>query len=328
MVKNLRYSILIPNLGFNPSLFRCLESVINLTKGDFEYEIILCDQSDDNVFHKIVSTLKEKHLGKVIFFHSDIKSLFIARHSLMNKAKGEYIIFVDSDDVCKKDYLIDIDFIISNNHPDLLITSFLYSDENLNFYERDSKLENEEAKKPISYFLYAHSINSIWRKVFKRELYNRADYSDFDITIGEDFAFSLPIVYKSKKIEINNNIKDYIYVQSSTTMMKEINSKSLLNLLNISYYKFDISKPNSQEQSLYAEYLFNACLLAYEFKKKETKSYKKILRRIHKLAKESNLKARNCKNKLYFCFISLLKFKMYFILTILLRVYHGKCKKR
>ena len=92
------FSFLVPNYGYNKFIFDCFDSLVNQkTSKDFDYEILVCDQSDIDTFEKIKNETKEKYGDRINLFHSDIKGLLRARHTLIRKATGEYCLCVDSD---------------------------------------------------------------------------------------------------------------------------------------------------------------------------------------------------------------------------------------
>lgn len=220
MNNNCLFSILIPNYGLNPFLFDCLDSVIKQTTfGKFKYEIILCDQSDNEIFEKILDQRNKKY-PNIQILHSDIKGLFRARHTLMEKARGEYICFVDSDDCVDENYLYSLyTFINKEEFPEIIVTSFKICTQNNEIVRPDKKLVRIKEKEIKNLFFYSSRLNNIWRKCFKRSLYDKKDYVIQEVENGEDWVFSFPLISKAQFIKYSSNIDGYryrIYDQSMT----------------------------------------------------------------------------------------------------------------
>ena len=117
------FSVLIPNLGYSSFLFDCIDSIIKQTNtSGYTVEIILCDQSDEECYLRIAQECVEKYGNKVNIYHSEIKSLYRARHFLMSKTSGKYIVFVDSDDFFINGFLDHIHlYFLKNPNVDILI---------------------------------------------------------------------------------------------------------------------------------------------------------------------------------------------------------------
>ena len=157
------FSILIPNLGFSDVLFDCFKSVcFQKENSHFDYEIIVCDQSDNEVYEDIVKKADDSFGGKIKFIHSNIRSLFRARHTLMEYSRGDYIVFVDSDDFVADDYLESIyNDLKSFNFPDILIHHVSPCDYNGTLSEKQSPFPSDIETNVMNYFLYSFII-SLW----------------------------------------------------------------------------------------------------------------------------------------------------------------------
>ena len=127
MEKKLLFSFLVPNYGYSNLLFDCFDSLVNQRVDDnFDFEIVMCDQSDKEDYEKIVNEFSKRYGDKVKIVYSEIKGSLRARHNLMNYAKGDYIAFIDSDDFVDLDYLsVLYRKIKENDFPDVFITSYI-----------------------------------------------------------------------------------------------------------------------------------------------------------------------------------------------------------
>lgn len=90
-----KVSVIIPIYNVQKFLHRCLRSIINQTFKDLE--IILVDDGSPDDCPKICDDYAMKD-NRIKVIHKHNEGLGYARNSGMNAAKGEYIVFIDSDD--------------------------------------------------------------------------------------------------------------------------------------------------------------------------------------------------------------------------------------
>jgi glycosyltransferase involved in cell wall biosynthesis len=87
-------SIIVPVYKVEPYLHRCVDSILAQTFTDFEL-ILVDDGSPDRCGEILDSFAKNKN---VIVIHQDNAGLSAARNTGLIEARGEYVMFVDSDD--------------------------------------------------------------------------------------------------------------------------------------------------------------------------------------------------------------------------------------
>ena len=100
----IKVSIIIPVYQVSNYVERCLKSVIGQTFTDFEC-IIVNDATRDDSIEKC-ERLIDGYDGPIrfrIIHHEVTRGLSAARNTGTTAAKGDYILYVDSDDVITKD---------------------------------------------------------------------------------------------------------------------------------------------------------------------------------------------------------------------------------
>ena len=95
-------SVVVPVYNVDEYLPECVESILGQTFTDFEL-ILVDDGSPDNCGTMCDSY--EKKDSRVHVIHKENGGLSDARNKGIDSAKGEYITFIDSDDIVYKDYL-------------------------------------------------------------------------------------------------------------------------------------------------------------------------------------------------------------------------------
>ena len=118
------FSIIVPIYNVERYLEQCIESVI---AQDYQnYELILVDDgSPDNSIDICIKYAKK--YKNIIVIHKTNGGLSDARNAGIQIARGEYLMFLDSDDYWEgKTALTEIKNIITNSSPDLIIYDMAY----------------------------------------------------------------------------------------------------------------------------------------------------------------------------------------------------------
>ena len=99
-MSDILFSIIIPTYNREKFIVKTIQSVLSQTYTNFEL-IIVDDGSTDNT-EKFVRNVKD---NRIKFFKKENKERGAARNYGTNKAKGDYITFLDSDDLLYSKYL-------------------------------------------------------------------------------------------------------------------------------------------------------------------------------------------------------------------------------
>ena len=113
----IKFSVVIPSYKINKLLFKTLLSVFKQTTKPYEIIIIFSNKISQN--QKKLLLKKNKNLK--IFFSKN-GNVSLNRNYGALKAKGNYIAFLDDDDLWSKDYLRLIKKRLSENSPKSIIT--------------------------------------------------------------------------------------------------------------------------------------------------------------------------------------------------------------
>ena len=101
----IKYSFIVPCYNGEKYIVKCLDSILKQTSNNYEV-IVINDGSTDNSINIIN---KYKNDRKIVIINQNNMGLSLTRNNGINKAKGEYLIFVDCDDYIQNDFLKTID---------------------------------------------------------------------------------------------------------------------------------------------------------------------------------------------------------------------------
>lgn len=109
-------SIITPSYNSSEFIEDCITSVINQSYSNWEL-IVVDDCSTDDSFHKLKNFAKNDQRIRLIQLEQNSGSA-VARNIALEVANGQYIAFLDSDDIWKPEKLfIQIGFMQSNGSP-------------------------------------------------------------------------------------------------------------------------------------------------------------------------------------------------------------------
>ena len=228
-------SVLVPNYGYSPYIFDCLDTLVNQKESDeFAYEILFYDQNEIETFNKIKSEIENRYQNRVTVIHSDVKGLLRARHMLTREAKGQYCAFVDSDDFVDSDFLVTLyENLKKSNFPDILIHNYVRCDskgvDHLGIYN-PPKCKDEEI---MDYYLFTNLFNEVVRKLFKKELYKVDDTVDMSSVICEDWIFSYPLMKEAKSIYYAYDVQKYHYRLNDASLLHTIKFERAMDNLSV-----------------------------------------------------------------------------------------------
>lgn len=189
----MQFSLMIPVFNAEAFLEPCLASVKAQTFTDFE-ALLVDDGSTDGSGAICDRCAEDDRRFRV--WHTGNRGVFSARAFAERHARGDYLLFLDADDLCEPTLLQTLHDAIERRSPDLLTFDFLTFRENEppqreTFLDADAFLTGTEME-PFYRFLLSTRFNAVWNKCFHRKLISCApDYAAFaGLRHGEDLLRS------------------------------------------------------------------------------------------------------------------------------------------
>lgn len=106
-------------------LWECLDSIYNQTFSKSDYELVLVLNGCNEPFHSQIKDWLGKHSDlQVQFFQTDEGGVSNARNIALDNANGEYITFIDDDDLISPSYLQEL---YDNVAPDTVSLCYPYA---------------------------------------------------------------------------------------------------------------------------------------------------------------------------------------------------------
>ncbi len=294
-----KVSIIITAFNCEKTINRCIDSVVHQTNQDFELIVVNDGSTDDTEL--AVLRYKDKLGNKVNYFYKENTGVADTRNYGLEKATGEYIMYIDSDDYIDNNLLLNLEK-YTEEHIDVIKYKMIKVSEKGQEIERiNGPVFNVTSGQAAFNELYYQDvlIDSPCIYLLKRD-YLLANNFRFPYgTYHEDFAM-MPIIIVNAGSMVSAEVYGYYYVQSENSIMREKNKEKTKKKIQDSFAHYDymIKTIENQNLSKFTKqnikiYYTNSILvkmkeLPKELKKDFIKEFK-----TRKMAK--NIKIRNIK---------------------------------
>lgn len=208
-MSKIKISIIMPVYNGEKYLRKTLDSVLAQRFEDFEL-IAVNDGSEDKTL--LILYEYQSKISKMRIINQENKGVSIARNRAIKEAIGEYICFLDADDILHPDFLSTLYKVDNEFNSDIVFCNYKV------FYRDDCKFDNYinldimsiKNTYPEKYFDYMMEIGlgtALWNKLYNKDLIVKNNiYFNPKSTYGEDMFFNWKVCM------VANNI---IYIKQS-----------------------------------------------------------------------------------------------------------------
>ncbi|MBR6316429.1 MAG: glycosyltransferase family 2 protein [Lachnospiraceae bacterium] len=176
-------------------------------------------ENDEQTAVETESGLSDVHPLIRVFWRNE-KGVSAARNYGIRKAKGELLLFLDSDDVMGEHAISRMQKRISSDDSDMVIAGFSRCTSRgrvSRFPHMDGVIETVKDREQIEKLYIDDLLNMPWNKLYKKELI-RAEFPT-DLSLGEDLCFNLDYMLQTKRISVLcDSVYDYTVDESATSL--------------------------------------------------------------------------------------------------------------
>lgn len=212
-------SILIPAYNAEEFLSKAIDSVLNQSYKNIE--IVSIDDGSTDKTNEILKQYIKAHPKIIRSFTQENLGEGRTRNALIEKARGEYFVFLDADDWLKRDYVKTL--LSEIEQYDLVVSGYELYNANYQFVA-----SSHPSSKEFSKYSFCMSGGKMWRRSFVIE--NHLCYEP--LTIGTDSLFSVCAYSKTKAIKTipYNGYCIYVNEKSVSRNVTYDDSKSFLTV--------------------------------------------------------------------------------------------------
>ena len=243
----MRFSIIIPVYNVEKYIDRCMHTVMHQTFDDYEV-IVVNDETPDNSM-QIVQKYVDAFPGKIQVIHQKNTRQGGARNNGVSRAKGEYILFVDSDDYVALNMLETVDARLKEQPCDVL--AFRYApvtEAGVMISEADNRIVCPGYYDPWEQNEVVLLPTGPTNKAFRREFYVGTQLKFPEKLLYED-AVTRVLYAAASSVMVCDDVL-YYYVQSTNSSMRRAVSEKMLDILAVT----DIVIREFQERGIYEQF--------------------------------------------------------------------------
>lgn len=254
-MKNVKFSVIIPNYNNAQYITRAIKSVLVQTYENWEL-IIIDDGSTDDSLQKI----HEFDDKRILLIANENRGVSYSRNVGLEKASGDYVIFIDSDDWIEPWLMEYINGAVEKEATDVFVGMFnTIKDSGGDFDCKSERILpeniNGKTREEVLEHLYKlRLIFTVWRFVVKRDIITNKFVEGI---IHEDEVW-VPLVLANAKTFKAIPEPFYNYFIHSNSIMTSNNSLYRQDcLLKVARILFDIS--NNEKDENVAKFFLRCC---------------------------------------------------------------------
>ena len=313
-------SIIVPVYKVEKYLNKCINSILDQTYQNIE--IILVDDGGKDKCPMICDEYA-KIDQRVKVIHQENRGLSGARNVGIEMAKGEYLIFVDSDDTIEKTLVKDLYECAKKNNTPIAICGrrYVFEDGTIICKQPDNIEKTFDFKDAIIEMNKFDLFDmSAWAKIYKHDIFEKIRFPEGKLS--EDYFIMYKLIELSGKVSyISKPLYNYMQRDNSISRNKNINhdfieaAKKQLEDLEDKY-------PDLKETLHIAYASANLTVLDF-YIKNEVKCPKEKIREFRNVVKENIIYIKSNKNikitKKFQFYIFLLNYTLYKVIFKIFR---------
>ena len=277
-----KVSVIVPVYNAEKYLHKCLDSLVNQTLEDIEI-VLVNDGSTDNS-GSILKEYQDRFPNKVKVFNKENGGQATARNLAIEKANGEYLAFVDSDDyadtslcekMVKKAEEMGVDMVVCDH------------------YEvRGDKLEYKRFKDYLNYRdMFVDALVSPWNKLIRKSTYVNSGVIFPEGYIYEDTAWFANLIPHLKNFAVIHEALLFHAINENSTMTKKQEERTA-NIFPVMEYVWQYFHDSGlyEEYKTEVEYFFTRIMFMSSLQRiskvKNRKLKKSLFNKTYSLMKE------------------------------------------
>lgn len=201
-------SVIMPVYKVEDYVGAAIESIQAQTFSDFEF-LIVDDGSPDN--SGAICDRYAQNDDRIQVFHKENGGAPSARNYAMDRARGKYYYFMDSDDFAEPEMLADMVSLAENAQAQLVVAGFYidtyYSEDKFRrdeLFAESCVYEDKESFRAVAHGLFDKNLlYTPWNKLWLRS-YIEERSLHFPQTFWDDFPFVLSVIRDAERIAVTD----------------------------------------------------------------------------------------------------------------------------
>ena len=224
-------SIIIPLYNCEKYIKQCLDTIFRQEMNESDFEVIVIDDGSKDSGYSLASEYAKRYQN-IIVIKQENQGVACARNNALEKATGDYVTFVDADDMLVSGSLSTLIKIAVENKADIVKAAHKEVPEDAVCEDFSSSHDNcsiqvmtgEEAIVNVTRMKEGYC----WGYLISRKLItdNRLSFPP-KVAFMEDWAFITQAILKSRTF-VNADVLLYLYRRNSSSCMANVTTEKML----------------------------------------------------------------------------------------------------
>lgn len=206
----MKISAIVPFFNAEKYLKKCIDSVISQTYTD--WEMILVDDGSNDKSGDIADSYAVKDT-RIRVFHQGNAGPGMARNHGIDKATGDFLVFLDSDDYIEREYFLLLSNCVKEQGAEVVFIDVIQEkpDGEIIRYEKMSHFKEKSKKDMIGCQMTGYMPWGGVRKAVSRKLVTENHLRYSADTVGEEAIFSFEVLQNARKVSfIEKGLYHYV----------------------------------------------------------------------------------------------------------------------
>jgi len=286
----MKISVIVPVYNVENYLEKCLNSLVNQTLE--EIEILVINDGSTDGSQKIIDDFQRKFPQKIKAFSKENGGLSDARNFGIDRATGEFLAFVDSDDSVSEVMMEEMYHLAIKNKAELVICNLQKVDENGNVTQKLTQIPNLSEKIDLekNFSVFSDISYFACNKIFKRELF---EGKRFQKGMHFEDIELIPQILLQCKTLAKTDAYHYQYLERSNSISKSHTERGLDILKAVEHVEiaFENSAYSNKKKELKGFQILEGVytFLAYLAYVKDEEVYHKMSSELQRFIKKRNI---------------------------------------
>ena len=224
-------SIIIPLYNCEKYIKQCLDTIFRQEMNESDFEVIVIDDGSKDSGYSLASEYAKRYQNVLVVKQENL-GVACARNNALEKATGDYVTFVDADDMLVSGSLSTLIKIAVDNKADIVKAAYKEVPEDAVCEDFSSSHDNssiqimtgEEAIVNVTRMKEGYC----WGYLISRKLItdNRLSFPP-KVAFMEDWAFITQTILKSRTF-VNADVLLYLYRRNSSSCMANVTTEKML----------------------------------------------------------------------------------------------------
>lgn len=236
MNEDIFFSVILPSYNMEAYIKQAIECLMRQTYN--RLEIIVVDDCSTDGTRNIAENYEKCNSSVTVLHHEENRGLSASRNSGLKIARGNYVLFMDPDDILEENALETVALALKGKRADVLVFSLAedYYDEHGNVaysvvhslptqYLTEQKAIHEAVKDLEAETMYGYA----WNKIYNRAYLEHFGNTFNDVPHIEDFTFNVGVFENVKDVVI---LSDVLYHYRNANQVR-LTSKYLPNYFEL-----------------------------------------------------------------------------------------------